>query len=242
MDPVLAQLSRGRVHLGPFEVDEVPTQLDVTRASALHGERAQPLSGSQAPWGYVACEGRELRALIPDDVWAAESVLRLAWQRLTVEQGGVLMHGSAVGFGAGGVAAIGQSGAGKSTLAALCAHPPGRATLLTDEIVQLLPDGTLFGSPFRSNHENVGAPGPVALRGLLLLEKGNREALTPVGTEEACAVLFAQLFWVPFPGAPAVSELRRRVLALIASVGVFRLTFRKDVAVGAFLRDWVASR
>src|SRR5258708_15137748 len=34
------------------------------------------------------------RAEIPDDVWAAESVLRIAWQVVTQRQGGVLMHGT----------------------------------------------------------------------------------------------------------------------------------------------------
>lgn len=148
------------------------------------------------------------------------------------------MHGCAVGWGARGVAAIGISTAGKSTLAALCAGPPAHAALLTDEIVQLFPDGRCFGTPFRSNVENVGQPGPITLHSLLLLEKGPHEALTRVASTEAVAQLLPQLFWFD-AGEGSLVEQKRRLFALVDHVSVHRLTFRKDAAVGPFLRDWV---
>lgn len=195
------------------------------------------MEGSPAPWGYAAFAGDVLEALIPDEVFAAESVLRLAWQRLTLAQGGVLVHGCALRFGASGVVAIGHSGAGKSTLAALASGVPGNAELLTDEIVQLMPDGRVFGTPFRSNHENVSAPGPATLRTLLLLAKGQEERLDPVSPAEVASELFSQLFWLEHHGFPPVAEGRKRLLATIGAVGVQRLTFRKHADVGPFLRS-----
>ncbi len=185
--------------------------------------------------------GDTLLAHIPDDMWAAESILRLAWQIVTMRAGGVLMHGCAVAWSGRGVAAIGVSGAGKSTLASLCSGHPGHALLLTDEIVQLFPDGMVWGTPFRSNVENVGAPGPAKLETLLLLEKGDHEALTPVPAAEALPQLIPQLF-APMAGITSRGEAVRRVMEIADKVGVHRLTFRKDAAVGPFLRDWLAAR
>jgi hypothetical protein len=182
-----------------------------------------------APWGSFALRERELLADIPDDVWAAESVFRIAWHTLSIEQGGVLMHGCGFAWNGRGVAAIGESTAGKSTLAGLCCNHPGHATLLTDEMVQLFPDGTCWGTPFRSNVENAGSPGPAKIKSLLLLEKGDHEALTEVNPAEALPVLDL----IPR------GEVSRRVMELVNTVGVHRLTFRKDAAVGPFLRDWV---
>ncbi len=184
-------------------------------------------------------EGSQLKCDIPNDMWSAESVLRLAWLVSTVRQAGLLMHGCAVGWAGQGVAAIGVSGAGKSTLASLCTNAPGNATLLTDEIVQLFPDGSCFGTPFRSNVENAGRPGPIKVRSLLLLEKGSHEAVVAVPAADALVQLMPQLFWFE-TGEGSLAEQKRRLFALVDTVGVHRLTFRKDSAVGPFLREWVS--
>ncbi|MBK7862798.1 MAG: hypothetical protein IPJ65_30155 [Archangiaceae bacterium] len=201
----------------------------------------KPLEGSLAPWGFYALDGATLTAHIPDDVWAAESVLRVAWQVATLRQGGVLMHGCAFRFGEAGFAAIGQSGAGKSTLATLSAGHPAHATLLTDEIVQLMPDGRVWGSPFRSNVECVGSPGGVPLRALMLLAKGPHEALEELKPTAAVPELLGQLYRTTTDEL-SQAELVRRVLGLVDRVGVKRLTFRKDPAVGTFLREWARER
>ena len=195
--------------------------------------------GSNAPWGFFELRGRELQAHIPDDVWAAESVFRIAWHVLTVEQGGVLMHGCGFAWNGHGVAAIGHSTAGKSTLAALSCGHPGHADLLTDEMVQLFPDGTCWGTPFRSNFKSPGSPGPAKLKSLLLLEKGDHEALVPVEPAQALPVLLGQVFSGPID-LVSRGEISRRVMELVDTVGVHRLTFRKDAAVGPFLREWVS--
>jgi hypothetical protein len=208
--------------------------LFVRRVDSLEG--GAPLEGSPAPWGFYRVDGDVVTAHIPDDKWAAESVLRIAWQVSTYRQGGVLMHGCGFAWGQHGFAAIGHSTAGKSTLARLSCAPPGDATLLTDEIVQLFPDGRLFGTPFRSDTEQPGAPGGVQLQTLLLLEKGSEERLAAVRPSDAMPELLGQLY----RGASkevSQPECVRRVMQLADRVGVQRLTFRKDSAVGPFLRS-----
>lgn len=200
---------------------------------------SRPLEGSFAPWGDFSLEGDRLYAHIPDDVWAAEAILRVAWQVATLRQGGVLLHGCAFSWGDHGVAAIGESTAGKSTLAALSCGHPGHAKLLTDEIVQLFPDGTCWGTPFRSNLENVGSPGPTKLKSLLLLEKGDHEAISEVAPAAAMPKLLSQVFGAVIDIVPR-GEITRRVMSAVDAVGVHKLTFRKDPAVGLFLRDWVS--
>lgn len=183
-------------------------------------------------------EGDRLLAHVPDDPFAAEAVLRIAWQVAVHRTGGLLMHGCAFHWNGAGVAAIGESGAGKSTLARLCRGHPAHASLLTDEIVHLTLDGRAFGTPFRSDADNAGTPGPARLRTLVLLRHGDVERLEPVDGVEALPVLLGQRF-VPAISVVSEGEIRRRVLALVDAVGVHRLTFRKDPAVGPFLRDWV---
>ena len=234
----VAAAARDRCHLEPFESPGADAALSVLRGRAADTWRQ--LKGAPGPGGRFLLAAGVLECDIVDDVWSAESVLRLAWLVSTIRQGGLLMHGCAVGWGGTGVAAIGISTAGKSTLAALCAGAPGNATLLTDEIVQLFPDGTCFGTPFRSNVENVGQPGPVALRSLLLLTKGPYESLAPVPAAQALTELLPQLFWFE-TGEGSLGEQKRRLLALVDRVGVHRLTFRNDAAVGPFLRDWVSA-
>jgi hypothetical protein len=234
IEPEILELAGERCLHQRFVTDGSPA-LSVRRRHGLEDGRA--LEGSPAPWGFYRIEADELLAHIPDDKWAAESVLRIAWQLSTFRQGGVLMHGCGFAWGGRGFAAIGQSTAGKSTLARLSCGAPGGATLLSDEIVQLFPDGRLFGTPFRSDTDQPGRPGDDArLHTLLLLEKGAHEALTPLPPASVTPELLSQLYRGA-TGEVSSAEVVRRVLRLIDRVGVQRLTFRKDPAVGPFLRS-----
>ncbi len=240
VEPALLALAAERcLHLNFTRPTAGRPALRVLRAMQLDG--ARPLEGSPAPWGFYRVRGDVLEAHIPEDKWAAESVLRIAWQISTFRQGGVLMHGSGFAWGDRGFAAIGQSTAGKSTLARLSCGQPGGATLLTDEIVQLFPDGRLFGTPFRSDTEAPGAPGDVMLQTVLLLDKGQEERLTPQTPAHAMPELLAQLYRGTSEEM-SQAEAVRRVLALVDRVGVQRLTFRKDPAVGIFLKGRVSRR
>ena len=60
-----------------------PASFKVERVTQSR-QRAQMLEGALTPWGDFALEGDTLYAHIPDDVWAAEAVLRVAWQILTL--------------------------------------------------------------------------------------------------------------------------------------------------------------
>ena len=211
--------------------------LAIRRVSSISADVAYPLEGSLAPWGSYAVEGDVLLAHIPDDPFAAESVLRVAYQIVSMHQGGILLHGAGVAFADRGVAAVGPSGAGKSTLASLCVLAGGR--LLTDEVVQLFPDGSAFGTPFRSNAENVGSPGGVKLRSLLLLRKGTTERVEVLESAKALPALMGQLFR-PVPGGISPAEAFRRLGTVVDCVGVRELTFRRDPAVGGFLKDWLS--
>jgi len=208
----------------------------VVRRERLAAPRA--FEGSPAPWGFFEVSGDELQVHIPNDTYAAESALRIAWQLATWRQGGVLAHGCGLRFGARTIAAIGVSGAGKSTLAALSSGPPARATLLSDEIVQLFPDGCCYGTPFRSNAENVGCPDGGPLATLLLLAKGDHERMDRISPAEAIPALASNLYRSATDEVRQ-NELMRRLLQLVDKVGVHRLTFRKHPAVGPFVADWL---
>jgi hypothetical protein len=239
VDDRIFHSAQPRCHLEPFVLAQGEARLRVERDETLSDGRA--LEGSNAPWGSCTVEGDRVRAHIPDDMWAAEAVLRIAWQTATHRQGGFLVHGCGVAFGDRAVTAIGASGAGKSTLAMLCSGAPAQALVLTDEISQLFPDGWSGGTPFRSSLGKVGSPLRVRLATLLLLEKGDHEAVAPVPAEEAAPAILSQLYRTATDEVRQ-AELVRRALLLIERVGVYRLTFRKDPAVGSFLRDWVKGR
>ncbi len=213
--------------------------LEVVRSSEPL-ENPVGLGSPHVPDGHVRLDGDTLYAHVPDDAYATEAVLRIAWQIAVHRSGGLLMHGCSFHWNCKGVAAIGHSGAGKSTLARLCRGHPAHATVLTDEIVHLVPDGTAFGTPFRSDADNAGSPGPAALKGLLLLKHGTVEALDVVEPADALPILLGQMY-VPVIPVVGQGEIRRRLMALVDTVGVHRLTFRKDAAVGPFLRDWVST-
>ena len=76
------------------------------------------------------------------------------------------------------------------------------------------------------------------LKSLLILEKGHHERLEPLDPAEALPILFSQVFAGPLDTVPR-GEISRRLMELVDTVGVHRLTFRKDAAIGPFLRDWV---
>jgi hypothetical protein len=240
VDPQILALGRPRCHLDAFVASDGEPNFAVERSRTTL-LRPRAFEGSPAKWGFYEVHSAGLRVQIPDDVYAAESALRVAWQLVTWRQGGFLAHGCGLKFKTGVVAAIGVSGAGKSTLARLSSGPPAGATLLTDEIVQLFPEGRCHGTPFRSDASNVGSPDGGPLKAVLLLEKGSTEQLRPVSAPEAIPELLSNLY----RGAAeevVQAELLKRLLALISAVGVFRLTFRKDPAVGPFLTEWLARR
>jgi hypothetical protein len=234
VDASLAEQSRPRVHVGAFEVGGGPAPLlTIERTTSLEGQLVEgPLGRCVA-----ALDGDRLRVEVADGPFLAELVLRLAWYVATSRLGGVLVHACGLAEGEVGVVACGKSGDGKSTLARLGVAAGLR--LLTDEIVQLFPDGRVGGTPFRSDFDNVGSPGLVGARYFVTLVKAPYEALGPLAALEAGSVALSQCFDVDAFQLPRV-ERRRRVLGFLASVELRQLSFRKDPEAGVFLRAALA--
>jgi hypothetical protein len=239
VDDEIARLAAPRCSLEAFwtEPDDVP-RFSVRRVVKLP-EGVARVRHPEPGLGEYADEGDTLWASIDSDPYAAEIALRLAFHAVTLRQGGVLIHGAGIAFQDRSVVAVGPSGAGKTTLARLAwAH--GGARLMSDEIVALFPDGRVRATPFRSDQslpiELLSARGV----GLMALAKGNEEEIRPLSGPAAVSLLASQAFRFKEREMTQVEHLDR-LARIIESMGAFELTFRNHPAVGAHLRDWVAS-
>lgn len=171
---------------------------------------------------------------IPEETFAAESALRVAYQVSIARQGGLLLHASSVSFGERAIVAVGQSTAGKSTLARLCREAGGE--LLSDEMTALFPDGTVYGTPFRSSDPTPGHPGPAKLGLLVLLDKAPHEALTPLGPDKALPRILEQVYRGYDGGALTPARILERVAGAMNACPPQLLSFRKDPEAGHFVR------
>jgi hypothetical protein len=236
VDASLADMSRPRVHLGAFAVSGGDPALTVTRHERLP-EHARVAEGPLGRCRYLL-DGQRLDVEVPDGMFQGELVLRLAWYLVATRRGALLLHASAITDGHAALVASGKSGDGKSTLSRLCRG--AGLTLLTDEIVQLFPDGTAAGTPFRSDEDNVGAPGRFPVARFVALRKAPAEALEPLAPLEATQLAVSQCF----DGAVFAlsrAEVNRRVLTFLSATSLGTLAFRKDPAVGAFVRGLLAT-
>jgi hypothetical protein len=239
VERTLADMSRPRVHLGAFAATvSKPPALVIERHPSLP-EHAQVAEGPLGRCRFLL-DGSLLQVEVPDGMFQGELVLRLAWYHVTTRRlGGVLLHAAALTDGHSALVASGKSGDGKSTLSRLCRT--AGLTLLTDEIVQLFPDGTCGGTPFRSDEDNVGRPGRHPVRCFVALEKAQAETLGPLAPLAAAQLATSQCFDGDVFALPR-AEVNRRVLGLLSHVHLGTLAFRKDVAVGAFVTRLLAGR
>lgn len=192
------------------------------------------LSGSLGRFELIT--RRELVVELANDPYAAIAVLRLAWHLTTVRHGGLLMHAGAVAFADQAVIATGVSGAGKTTLTSYLLAAGG--TLLSDEIVAVFPDGSVRGTPFRSDLDLPGTPQRFRLAALLLLSKGSEERIDAPGPREVIQTVMSQAF-TPEGAELTRAEALARVTAALSNARTGRLTFRKDPAAGIFVREWL---
>lgn len=228
VDPSIAQMSRPRVHIAAFEdVSGRPATFSIERMKGLQGHRLDTPLGLAT----VALEDHRLLVDIEEGPFLGELALRLGYSVLTSRAGGLLIHASGLARGPSALIACGKSGDGKSTLARLSAL---RATVLTDEVVQLFPDGRAAGTPFRSDFDNVGVPGLYTARYFVGLRKADHEALEPLEPSAAYNLAIEQAF-EPHAFALARVETRRRLMQFLSTVSLRTLAFRKDPAVGAFV-------
>lgn len=237
VEDALLEAARPRCSPEPFLTEGSP-RLWLRRCSGL-GARARPFQPAQPALGALRMEEDGLVTDAPLEVLPAELALRALFQLAILRQGGLCLHAAGVAFGERAVVALGPSGAGKSTLSRLCVGA-GRAALLSDEVVALLPGGLVCGSPFRSEPDLPATRTEARLRAFLLLEKGPAESLTPVRPAAQVALLLGQVF--QGGGAEGLglgAGTLPRLSGLMAPVPGYRLTFRKDPAVADFLEEWV---
>ncbi len=237
VEDALLEAARPRCGFEPFLTQESP-RLRLRRLSDA-GPGARPFQPEQPALGAFRVEEDGLVTDAPLALLPAELALRALFQLAILRQGGLCVHAAGVTFGPEAVVALGPSGAGKSTLARLCVRS-GRAELLSDEVVALLPEGLVCGSPFRSEPDLSATCAEARLRALLLLEKGQAESLTPVRPAALVAPLLGQVFQGgAAEGLSLGAGTLARLSGLMAPVASFRLTFRKDPAVAVFLDEWM---
>lgn len=232
----LADMSRPRVHLGAFSASSGTPALTIHRHASLP-EHAKVAEGPLGRCRYLL-EGDRLDVELPDGMFQGELVLRLAWYLVATRRGALLIHASALTDGSHALVASGKSGDGKSTLSRLCRSTG--LTLLTDEIVQLFPDGSAAGTPFRSDEDNVGRPGRHPVKRFVALKKAPHEALEPLSGMEAAQLATSQCFDGAVFALPR-AEVNRRVLTFLSNTQLGTLAFRKDPAVGGFVRALLAA-
>ena len=231
-------MAAARCNLEAFR-DQVRGETLLTVQRARSGETfSRPFTGTPAAWGSCRVnDGNVLEASIPDDPYAAESVLRAAFHLVTTRAGGILIHASGVAFGEMALVAVGPSGAGKSTFAELALGAPG-SVLLSDEIVALFPNGECFGTPFRSSLTVPGSPVGRRLHSLFTLAKESREEIRHVAPSVGVAAVLRQVYRSSVEPLGS-ADLFERVSSIVRKVGVRELAFRKDPAVAGFLSDWI---
>jgi hypothetical protein len=194
-----------------------------------------PFQPGQPELGRIRVEEGELVTDAPLGVLPAELALRALFQHAILQQGGLCLHAAGLAFGEEAVVALGPSGAGKSTLSRLCVGS-GRAALLSDEVVALLPDGSVHGSPFSSEADLPATRAEARLHAFLLLEKGPCESLAPMRPAALVGPLLGQVF----QGAEGLGLGAGTLPRLAGLMGPgFRLTFRKAPEVAGFLDEWL---
>lgn len=225
-----------RAHARNFVDEASPVALSVTPAGRASGWSAfDPTALEPGAWKL---DGDLLSYDIGPGAYAAETTLRLAWQVVAGRVGGLLLHASGVALDGRALIACGPSGAGKTTFARLAVE--AGCTLLSDELLVLLPDGTVMGTPFYSEASMVGSPTVARAAGLLVLDKAPAEAWHDVAAIEALRVFLPQCFECEGLTPPR-RELRRRLLAFAAQVPLKRLSFRRHPEAGHFVRSALAA-
>lgn len=227
VDDAIAEMSRPRVHIAAFTREPGTPAFSIERVRRLEGQRLHTALGDAT----VKLEPHRLLVDIEDGDFSGELALRLGYFLVVTRLGGVLIHATALARHGRALVACGKSGDGKSTLGRLSSK---HTTLLTDEVVALFPDGTVAGTPFRSDFDNVGSPGLYSAAYFVGLRKAAHEAFEPLDAMQALSLAAEQAFE---PDAFALSrvETRKRLMQFMSLVKLSILAFRKDEAVGPFV-------
>ena len=198
------------------------------------GDNAVTVPGLEGGW--VALQGEALLAWTPRTPEGALAVLRGAWAEACGRQGAVLLHGAGLLHRGRAVVVTGPPDAGKSTCAELALA--AGASLLSDEVLALYPDGTVQGTPFRSSLAAAPSPARARCAAVLTLEKAEAESIRPKPPGAFASALLGQV-WTPVGlGLPAKEA---RTVALSCADRAFRGTFafRKHPDAGRYLLEWL---
>ena len=167
--------------------------------------------------------------------YSIDSVLRIVHTLVLAKRGGLLLHSASAVRNGKAFLFAGVSGAGKTTISRLA---PADATLLTDEISYVRPQGdgyVAFGTPFTGElaklGENVSAP----VAALYLLAQGSENRIDPVAPAEAARSVLANVLFFA-EDEELVQSVFHSVFEFVSRVPVSRLTFVPDARVWELIR------
>jgi hypothetical protein len=170
-------------------------------------------------------------------VGAGELILRTA----ILFTGGLVFHASGLDDNGRGVVFIGHSGAGKSTQVGLWSREPGVIAMNDDRIAARADaSGAMcYGTPWGGTADiarNHAAP----LKALIVLEQAPENVLQPIPPAAAAALLAARAF-LPYWDAALMRRAIANLNAILASVPVYRLRCRPEMAVIPLVRSALCS-
>jgi hypothetical protein len=167
--------------------------------------------------------------------YSMDTALRIIHTLLLAEGGGFLLHAASGIRNGRAFLFSGLSGAGKTTLARLA---PGDATLLTDEISYLRPEGggyRAYGTPFAGELAKVGENVSAPVKALYFLAQGPENRVEEVGQSEAARRLLRNILFFA-KDLELVNRLFDTACRFVQSVPAYRLTFYPDKRVWDLIR------
>jgi len=187
----------------------------------------------RAEWNPETGNGKIVQSANP---YSADAVLRIVHTLILARQGGFLLHAASAVRDGRAFIFSGVSGAGKTTISRLA---PRDATLLTDEISYIRPDGNgyrAFGTPFAGElatlGENVSAP----LSTLFFLEKGNENRVENVAKDQAMRSLLRNILFFA-DDVELVDLVFQSACNFVERARIRRLTFVPDSRVWETIRQ-----